>query len=122
MPGSALSPGDTAVEQIKPLPSWTDLTVSKFLINKYVVSTERGAFKKTKIKTDSSEGATDRIQGVSEIKRGKFTLLFHSFHEISHFSSIINVGSTSCSTGNAVTFSPAEIRLFPITLQRLQTF
>ena len=54
VPGSALSPGDTAVEQIKPLPSWTDLTVSKFLINKYVVSTERGAFKKTKIKTNQT--------------------------------------------------------------------
>ena len=26
---------------------------------------------------DSSEGATDRIQGVSEIKGGKFTFLFH---------------------------------------------
>lgn len=84
MPGSALSPGDTAVEQMEPLPSWTDLTVRKLLINKYVVSDRERGFQENQNqnKPDSSEGATDRIQGVREIKRGKSTFLFHSFHEI----------------------------------------
>lgn len=84
MPGIALRPGDTAVEQIKPLPSWTDPTVSKLLINKYVVSDREKGFQENQNqnKPDSSKGAADRIQRVSEIKRGKFTFLFHSFHEI----------------------------------------